>query len=67
MDWMRLSEIRTMEPASVPEVVIISGHGTIEAAVKATKLGAYDFLEKPLESRPHPDRVEECDAHTADA
>jgi len=29
-------------------VVIISGHGTIEAAVKATKLGAYDFLEKPL-------------------
>jgi len=26
----------------------ISGHGTIEAAVKATKLGAYDFLEKPL-------------------
>jgi two-component system nitrogen regulation response regulator NtrX len=31
-----------------PEVVIISGHGTIEAAVKATKLGAYDFLEKPL-------------------
>jgi two-component system nitrogen regulation response regulator NtrX len=31
-----------------PEVVIISGHGTIESAVKATKLGAYDFLEKPL-------------------
>ncbi len=31
-----------------PEVIIISGHGTIETAVKATKLGAYDFLEKPL-------------------
>ena len=28
--------------------MIISGHGTIEAAVRATKLGAYDFLEKPL-------------------
>ena len=27
---------------------MISGHGTIEAAVKATKLGAFDFLEKPL-------------------
>jgi two-component system nitrogen regulation response regulator NtrX len=27
---------------------MISGHGTIEAAVRATKLGAYDFLEKPL-------------------
>lgn len=43
-----LSEIRQMDSASVPEVVIISGHGTIEAAVRATKLGAYDFLEKPL-------------------
>jgi two-component system nitrogen regulation response regulator NtrX len=28
--------------------VIISGHGTIETAVKATKIGAFDFLEKPL-------------------
>jgi two-component system nitrogen regulation response regulator NtrX len=43
-----LGEIRRMESASAPEVVIISGHGTIEAAVRATKLGAYDFLEKPL-------------------
>jgi two-component system, NtrC family, nitrogen regulation response regulator NtrX len=31
-----------------PEAIIISGHGTIETAVKATKLGAFDFLEKPL-------------------
>ena len=31
-----------------PEVVIISGHGTIETAVRATKTGAFDFLEKPL-------------------
>ena len=31
-----------------PTVVIISGHATIETAVKATKLGAFDFLEKPL-------------------
>ncbi|HMK61324.1 MAG TPA: sigma-54 dependent transcriptional regulator [Dissulfurispiraceae bacterium] len=29
-------------------VVIISGHGNIELAIKATRLGAYDFLEKPL-------------------
>ncbi len=43
-----LGEIRQMDSANVPEVVIISGHGTIEAAVRATKLGAYDFLEKPL-------------------
>ncbi|HEU5453440.1 MAG TPA: sigma-54 dependent transcriptional regulator, partial [Terriglobales bacterium] len=31
-----------------PEVLMISGHGTIETAVRATKLGAFDFLEKPL-------------------
>lgn len=43
-----LSEIRQMTLAAPPEVVIISGHGTIESAVRATKLGAYDFLEKPL-------------------
>ena len=30
------------------EVVMISGHGSIDAAVKSTKLGAFDFLEKPL-------------------
>ncbi|NOZ25163.1 MAG: sigma-54-dependent Fis family transcriptional regulator [Nitrospirae bacterium] len=29
-------------------VVMISGHGSVEIAVKATKIGAYDFLEKPL-------------------
>ncbi len=36
--------------ASHPElpVVMMSGHSTIETAVRATKLGAYDFLEKPL-------------------
>ncbi|MBF0451127.1 MAG: sigma-54-dependent Fis family transcriptional regulator [Candidatus Magnetomorum sp.] len=30
------------------QVIIITGHGTIDTAVKATKLGAYDFIEKPL-------------------
>ena len=45
---MRSADIRQMDSAHVPEVIIISGHGTIEAAVRATKLGAYDFLEKPL-------------------
>ena len=41
-----LQRIRDLENA--PEVIMISGHGTIETAVRATKLGAYDFLEKPL-------------------
>ena len=43
-----LGEIRRIEQQNAPEVIIISGHGTIESAVRATKLGAYDFLEKPL-------------------
>src|ERR1700688_2297825 len=41
-----LERIRELDNA--PEVIMISGHGTIETAVRATKLGAYDFLEKPL-------------------
>lgn len=36
-----------------PEVIMISGQGTIQSAVEATKLGAFEFLEKPL----HRDRV----------
>jgi two-component system nitrogen regulation response regulator NtrX len=43
-----LSRIQEIPFASRPVVVIISGHGNIETAVKATKLGAFDFLEKPL-------------------
>jgi len=41
-----LEKIRGMEDP--PEVIMISGHGTIETAVRAAKLGAYDFVEKPL-------------------
>jgi two-component system nitrogen regulation response regulator NtrX len=43
-----LSRIQEIPLPERPEVVVISGHGSIEAAVKATKLGAFDFLEKPL-------------------
>ena len=41
-----LAKIRELENS--PEIIMISGHGNIETAVRATKLGAYDFLEKPL-------------------
>ena len=41
-----LAEMKRLRPELA--VVMISGHGTIETAVKATKLGAYDFIEKPL-------------------
>lgn len=43
-----LRRIQAIPVQDRPEVVIISGHGTIETAVRATKLGAFDFLEKPL-------------------
>jgi two-component system nitrogen regulation response regulator NtrX len=49
MDGMEvLARIQEIPFAERPVVVMISGHGSIEAAVKATKLGAFDFLEKPL-------------------
>jgi two-component system, NtrC family, nitrogen regulation response regulator NtrX len=41
-----LSRVRTLDP-EVP-VVVISGHGSIETAVKAVRMGAQDFVEKPL-------------------
>jgi two-component system nitrogen regulation response regulator NtrX len=41
-----LQRLKQLYPALT--VVMMSGHGTIETAVRATKLGAYDFVEKPL-------------------
>ncbi len=43
-----LSRLRELDPAAT--VVMISGHGTIATAVEATQRGAFDFLEKPLDS-----------------
>src|SRR5438128_10079713 len=41
-----LSRVRTLDP-ELP-VIMISGHGNIETAVKAVRMGAQDFVEKPL-------------------
>jgi two-component system nitrogen regulation response regulator NtrX len=41
-----LKEIKKVNPHI--QVIIISGHGSVETAVKATKLGAFDLIEKPL-------------------
>jgi two-component system nitrogen regulation response regulator NtrX len=41
-----LAKIRQSAPETL--VIMISGHGSIETAVRATKLGAFDFIEKPL-------------------
>ena len=51
--WLpKIDGIETLErmrrDGHFPMVVMISGHGNIETAVRATKLGAFDFVEKPL-------------------
>ncbi|HET7274625.1 MAG TPA: sigma-54 dependent transcriptional regulator [Longimicrobiaceae bacterium] len=43
-----LSRLREIDPVAL--VVMISGHGTIDTAVEATRRGAYEFLEKPLDT-----------------
>jgi len=43
-----LARLREDDPTAL--VVMISGHGTIDTAVEATRKGAYDFLEKPLDT-----------------
>ncbi|MEO7503248.1 MAG: response regulator, partial [Gemmatimonadaceae bacterium] len=43
-----LKRIREIDPAAL--VVMISGHATIRTAVEATQLGAYEILEKPLDT-----------------
>ena len=43
-----LAQLRELDARA--QVVMISGHGTIQTAVEATQLGAYDFLEKPLDT-----------------
>ncbi len=41
-----LKEMR--KETTIPEIVILTGHGTIESAVECIKLGAYDYLTKPI-------------------
>jgi two-component system nitrogen regulation response regulator NtrX len=49
MDGMEvLNRIQERVGDERPAVVMISGHGTIETALRATRMGAFDFIEKPL-------------------
>ena len=48
MDGLELLEVLGRRHPGLP-VIMISGHGTVETAVKATRLGAFDFIEKPLD------------------
>src|ERR1700744_6610283 len=49
LDGLKLLEVIKQQHENVP-VVMISGHGNIETAVTAIKLGAYDFIEKPFKA-----------------
>ena len=49
LDGLQLLEVLKQQHVSVP-VVMISGHGNIETAVTAIKIGAYDFIEKPFKA-----------------
>jgi two-component system nitrogen regulation response regulator NtrX len=49
LDGLQLLEIIKQQHPNVP-IVMISGHGNIETAVSAIKLGAYDFIEKPFKA-----------------
>jgi two-component system nitrogen regulation response regulator NtrX len=48
MDGLEVLQ-RLRHLVEVTPIVVISGHGTVSTAVEATKLGAFDFIEKPLE------------------
>ncbi len=48
LDGITLLKEWADEGAGKPPVIMMSGHGTVETAVEATRHGAYDFLEKPL-------------------
>ena len=43
-----MTVLERLRAAGAPPVIVISGHGNVDSAVRATRLGAYDFLEKPL-------------------
>jgi two-component system nitrogen regulation response regulator NtrX len=43
-----MTVLERIRNAGGPPVIVISGHGNVDTAVRATRLGAYDFMEKPL-------------------
>ncbi|MCU1230545.1 MAG: Fis family transcriptional regulator [Acidobacteria bacterium] len=43
-----MAVLERLRAAGAPPVIVVSGHGNVDTAVRATRLGAYDFLEKPL-------------------
>lgn len=59
MNGLQLQEYLAAEGSSIP-VIIITGHGDVQMAVKALKNGALDFIEKPFTGQALLDRVQEA-------
>ena len=53
-----LREIKNLKPLT--EVVMLTGHGTVEMAIEGMKLGAYDFLMKPCETEDLTAKIEKA-------
>ncbi len=49
-DMNGLDILSSLDPDTAPQVIVLTGHATKEMAIKAIKLGASDFLEKPIEA-----------------
>jgi len=59
---LQLQEILAQRGIALP-IIMLSGYGTIEMAVRAVKNGAFDFLEKPFRDQELLDRVQQAISH----
>jgi DNA-binding NtrC family response regulator len=59
-----LREIRTIKPLT--EVIMLTGHGTVETAIEGMKLGAFDFLLKPTETGELVSKINKAHARKAE-
>jgi DNA-binding NtrC family response regulator len=58
--FQALKEIKTRQPES--QIILLTGHATVEAGVEAMKLGATDFLEKPADIEALEKKIKEASA-----
>jgi RNA polymerase sigma factor (sigma-70 family) len=62
MSGLQLQEVLTQRGITIP-IIMITGHGTIQMAVRAVKAGAFDFLEKPFRDQDLLDRIQMAVQH----
>jgi DNA-binding NtrC family response regulator len=59
-----LSEIKSLKPLT--EVIMLTGHGTVEMAIEGMKLGAFDFMMKPCETDDLTAKIDQAHDRKAD-